>query len=172
MHDASRALRIGDELRHHVSFLHSSWPTEEDRRNDLSRNSFSAPFLLTSMEALVPVISPEDLIVTKILAGRPKDIEDIRGVINERRVSLDVARIRAVLRILERALGQSDLLPVFEREWRERKRDRTAAARPATEENRGPSRKRSHDDAPACHAGVVRVQAPSAPPPLLCHHPR
>jgi hypothetical protein len=67
---------------------------------------------------MIPVISPEDLIVTKILAGRPKDIEDIRGVIQERKTSLDVARIRAVLRLLEQALTQSDLLPVFEREWR------------------------------------------------------
>jgi Nucleotidyltransferase of unknown function (DUF6036) len=67
--------------------------------------------------SLVPVISPEDLIVTKILAGRPKDIEDIRGVINERRASLDVERIRVVLALLEQALAQSDLLPLFEREW-------------------------------------------------------
>jgi hypothetical protein len=67
---------------------------------------------------MIPVISPEDLIVTKILAGRPKDIEDIRGVIQERKTSLDVARIRAVLRLLEQALTQSDLLPFFEREWR------------------------------------------------------
>jgi Nucleotidyl transferase of unknown function (DUF2204) len=68
--------------------------------------------------SLVPVISPEDLIITKILAARPKDVEDIRGVISERSASLDVARIRAVLRLLERALSQSDLLPSFEREWR------------------------------------------------------
>jgi predicted nucleotidyltransferase len=68
---------------------------------------------------LVPVISAEDLIVTKILAGRPKDIEDIRGVINEQRASLDIERIRAVLRLLEQALAQSDLLPLFEREWLE-----------------------------------------------------
>jgi hypothetical protein len=66
---------------------------------------------------LVPVISPEDLIATKILAGRPKDVEDIRGVLHERRGSLDVERIRAVLGLLERALGQSDLLPLFESEW-------------------------------------------------------
>jgi len=69
---------------------------------------------------MIPVISPEDLIVSKILAGRPKDIEDIRGVIHERKASLEVARIRAVLRLLERALTQSDLLPVFEREWRKK----------------------------------------------------
>ena len=66
----------------------------------------------------IPVISPEDLIITKVLAGRPKDIEDVRGVIHERRTSIDAERIRAVLGLLERALSQSDLLPLFEKEWR------------------------------------------------------
>lgn len=66
----------------------------------------------------IPVITPEDLIVTKVLAGRPKDIEDIRAVIHERRASLDDARIRAILSVVEQALGQSDLLPLFEKEWR------------------------------------------------------
>jgi hypothetical protein len=65
----------------------------------------------------VPVISPEDLIVTKVLAGRPKDLEDVRSVTHERRASLDVERIRGILRLLEQALAQSDLLPVFERIW-------------------------------------------------------
>ena len=58
-------------------------------------------------------------IVTKVLAGRPKDIEDIRNVIHQRRGSLDVDRIRGVLHLLEEALDQSDLLPVFESTWRE-----------------------------------------------------
>lgn len=63
----------------------------------------------------IPVLSPEDLVITKVLAGRPKDIEDVRGVIHERRASLDEERVRRILRLLEQALGQSDLLPVFER---------------------------------------------------------
>ena len=71
--------------------------------------------------SFIPVISPEDLIITKILAGRAKDIEDIRGVMSERRQSLDIARIRAILRLLEEALSRSDLLPLFEREWRKTK---------------------------------------------------
>jgi hypothetical protein len=65
----------------------------------------------------VPVISPEDLIVTKLLAARAKDLEDVRGVLEERRALLDANRIRDVLSRLEAALGQSDLLPIFEREW-------------------------------------------------------
>jgi predicted nucleotidyltransferase len=65
----------------------------------------------------IPVISPEDLIIGKIMAGRPKDIEDIRSVIHLRRASLDGERIRRILTLLEQALGQSDLLPVFEKAW-------------------------------------------------------
>jgi hypothetical protein len=66
----------------------------------------------------IPVISPEDLVVTKILAGRPKDLEDVRGILAERRERLDAGAIRTALRHLEAALGQSDLLPAFEAEWR------------------------------------------------------
>jgi hypothetical protein len=71
---------------------------------------------------VVPFISPEDLIVTKVLAGRGKDIEDVRGVLAERGHTLDVARIRTTLGLLEDALGQNDLTPVFEGEltrWRQ-----------------------------------------------------
>lgn len=69
----------------------------------------------------VPFISPEDLVVTKLLAGREKDIDDVHGVLSERGSTLDVSRIRATLQMLEDALGQSDLTPVLERElerWR------------------------------------------------------
>ena len=64
----------------------------------------------------IPFISPEDLIVTKILAGRSKDLDDIRGVLEERGDSLRVDQIRDTLRMIESALGQSDLLPLFEHE--------------------------------------------------------
>jgi hypothetical protein len=64
----------------------------------------------------VPVISPEDLIVTKVLSGRAKDVEDVRGVLRERAGSLDIGRIRRTLHLLEEALAQSDLLMIFETE--------------------------------------------------------
>jgi len=62
----------------------------------------------------VPVISPEDLLVTKILAGRPKDLEDVHGILRERLGELDLSRVRRVLTLLEDALTQSDLKPLFE----------------------------------------------------------
>ena len=64
----------------------------------------------------VPFISPEDLIVTKLLAGREKDLEDVRGVLAERGSLLDFVSIRSTLALLESALGQSDLSSVLERE--------------------------------------------------------
>lgn len=62
----------------------------------------------------IPFISPEDLIVTKILAGRAKDLEDVRGILDKQRRKLDVARVSEVLDRLERALNRSDLLAAFE----------------------------------------------------------
>lgn len=66
---------------------------------------------------VVSFISPEDLIVTKLLAGREKDIEDVRGVLAERGAGLDVSQIRTTLALLEGALGQSDLTPLFDAEF-------------------------------------------------------
>lgn len=63
----------------------------------------------------VPVISPEDLVVTKILAGRPKDLEDVRGILREQGERLDLERSRRFLRLLEQALDRSDLVPELER---------------------------------------------------------
>ena len=66
---------------------------------------------------MVPVISPEDLVLTKLLAGREKDVGDIRGVLHARGDSLDLDYIRRTLRVIEEAMGQSDLVPLFEAEW-------------------------------------------------------
>lgn len=60
----------------------------------------------------VPVIEVSDLVVLKILAGRPKDVEDVVSLLRINR-SIDDARVREVLAMLEDALGQSDLLPLF-----------------------------------------------------------
>lgn len=70
----------------------------------------------------VPVIAPEDLVVTKILAGRPKDLEDVRGVLLAAGAALDLARIRSLLQALDDALGRSDLGAAFETELAAAKR--------------------------------------------------
>lgn len=56
------------------------------------------------------------MIVAKILAGRPKDLDDVRGVLLERFDRIDEASIRSTLVMLEEALRVSDLLPVLDAE--------------------------------------------------------
>ncbi len=72
----------------------------------------------------VPLISVEDLIATKILAGRRKDLDDIRDVLARGRETVDVARVRDVLGALERALNDAGLLKRFERLWAAKRRAR------------------------------------------------
>ncbi len=62
----------------------------------------------------VPVASAEDLVAMKILAGRPKDLEDVESVLAAKGDTFRIERARRTLRSLETALGQSDLLPSFE----------------------------------------------------------
>lgn len=64
--------------------------------------------------ATVPLIDPGDLIIAKVLSGRPKDVEDAHGVWRLHGKALDVVRIRRMLGLLEEALGQSDLVSSFE----------------------------------------------------------
>ena len=63
----------------------------------------------------VSVLSPEDLIVTKILAGRPKDIEDVRGILRQRDIAVDPTRARSLLAELEKAIGEGDLVARLDR---------------------------------------------------------
>lgn len=59
------------------------------------------------------VASPEDLIVMKVLAGRPKDLEDVRSILRASGRGLDDGYVERTLTMLEQALSQSDLLPTW-----------------------------------------------------------
>jgi hypothetical protein len=61
----------------------------------------------------VPVASAEDIVTMKILAGRPKDVEDVATILRARPV--DPVRVRATLRLLEQALDRRDLVVEFDR---------------------------------------------------------
>jgi hypothetical protein len=62
----------------------------------------------------VPVISAEDLVALKILAGRRKDLDDVRGILAEKGAALDLERVRDLVRALERA-AERPLLARLER---------------------------------------------------------
>lgn len=104
-----------------LPFVHeaSGWPLDVVLAGPGLEERFLSRAVLVDLgdDLRVPVLCPEDLIVTKVLAGRPNDLEDIRGILRERRDRLDVTEVRQTLRDLEEALGVSDLLPVFEAEF-------------------------------------------------------
>lgn len=63
---------------------------------------------------VVPVASPTDIVVMKVLAGRPKDIEDIVGILRAAPPDLDVDDARGALLDLERLIDQSDLVSALD----------------------------------------------------------
>lgn len=60
----------------------------------------------------VPVAHPTDLVVMKVLSGRGKDLEDLRGLLASSGV--DVVEARDLLMQLDEALGRSDLVPMLD----------------------------------------------------------
>ena len=64
--------------------------------------------------ASIPTACAEDIVAMKILAGRAKDIEDVVAILAARRGELNLELVRDTLKLLEGALGQSDLLPALE----------------------------------------------------------
>jgi hypothetical protein len=57
----------------------------------------------------VPMISPEDLIASKILAARRRDLEDVRGVLLERWETLDFEQLNSVVARLDIVLEDQKL---------------------------------------------------------------
>ena len=70
----------------------------------------------------VPIATVEDLVTMKILAGRPKDLDDAKGMLRARSEEIDLDHVRRMLHLLEEALSQSDLIPQLEQLIRREKR--------------------------------------------------
>ena len=116
------SLRVGDvhgfvERTRVLPLLHdaSGMPLDLVLGGPGPEELFLARAVTRQMEGVsVPVAAAEDLLAMKILAGRPKDIEDSRAIIAALGDRLDVSLARNTLRELEAALDQSDLLPALE----------------------------------------------------------
>lgn len=89
----------------------------------------------------IPVIAPEHLVTLKVLASRPKDLEDVRGML--RIAELDHALVERTLAELEAMLDQSDLRPVYAR-LRAEQASRTLGAKstPRAHDRTTPARRR------------------------------
>lgn len=62
----------------------------------------------------IRIAAPDDIVIMKVLAGRPKDVEDIVAMLRAAPEGLDGTRVRSVLVELEAMLGQADLVPLLD----------------------------------------------------------
>lgn len=58
----------------------------------------------------IRVVSPEDLIIHKMTAYRPRDLEDIRGILMRRKGKLDIKYIEYWLGLIDKLAKQKGLL--------------------------------------------------------------
>jgi hypothetical protein len=68
---------------------------------------------------VVRLCSAEDLIIHKVVAGRPQDIADIEGVVYRQQDALDVSYIRLWLHEFAALLELPERIELFEKPWRE-----------------------------------------------------
>lgn len=87
----------------------------------------------------IPVARAEDIVAMKILAGRPKDIEDVVAILAAR-ASLDIDVVKSTLRLIQDALDRSDLIPELNRALK--KSQGLGAPAPQRPTRRAPQKKR------------------------------
>jgi hypothetical protein len=68
----------------------------------------------------VPMITAEDLVIAKLFAARPRDLEDVRAVLGALGSALDLHYVRVMLGQLDEAEDRAELLPALERMLGER----------------------------------------------------
>ncbi len=66
----------------------------------------------------VMICSAEDLIIHKVVAGRPQDLSDIEGIIMRQGKKLDVKYIRKWLKEFNHLPGMEDIIERFEKPWK------------------------------------------------------
>lgn len=121
MQAAGFALRVNDpdfvRRTRVMPFVHEStgMPLDIVLAGSGLEDEFLQRAVLTDIgSARVPIIELSDLIIAKVLAGRPKDIDDARALWQLHRHKADADRIRQTLQLLEEALSQSDLVSAFD----------------------------------------------------------
>ena len=67
----------------------------------------------------VKVCTPEDLVVHKVISERPRDREDVRGIVRRRGAQLDREYLDPIVEELAEALAQPDILEAYRAAFQE-----------------------------------------------------
>ncbi|HVY49812.1 MAG TPA: nucleotidyltransferase [Minicystis sp.] len=120
---AGIALRFASSSKHLraarlLPLVHAATATPVDvvlASSDLQREFLARARRIDLGGVKVPVVSPEDLVVQKVIAGRRKDLEDVRGILARQRSRLDVARARELVAEIAAATNDPRLTRRLER---------------------------------------------------------
>jgi hypothetical protein len=85
----------------------------------LAGTGIEAVFLARSQRHTIegvafPVACAEDMVTMKVLAGRPKDLEDAAAILSAQGATMSIDLVRTTLGELEQALDRSDLTSTLE----------------------------------------------------------
>jgi len=67
------------------------------------------------------LISAEDLIIHKCVAGRARDVEDVVNILVKQQLQLDVERIKSLLQSFREIIEEHDPLSLFEEAFKQAK---------------------------------------------------
>lgn len=121
MKDAGFALRVADpdfiRRTRVMPFVHvaTGMPLDIVLAGSGLEDEFLGRAVMTDIGGTaVPIIERADLLIAKVLAGRPKDLEDARALWRLHGSEIDQDRVQRTLHLLEEALSQSDLVTTFD----------------------------------------------------------
>jgi hypothetical protein len=66
----------------------------------------------------IRICSAEDLIIHKVVAGRPQDVSDVQGIVERQAEQLDAAYVRHWLKAFSEALSDPGIPDRFEQAWK------------------------------------------------------
>lgn len=85
---------------------------------EFDRNAQTRTKRIEYLGISLPVVSPEDLVLYKLIAHRPRDISDIEMVIRRQRANLDLAYLRKWARWLARETGLKRIETTLGKMWK------------------------------------------------------
>ncbi len=66
----------------------------------------------------IRICSGEDLVIHKVVAGRPQDMSDVEGIVERQGEQLDVTYVRSWLKAFSESLSDPRILDRFEQTWK------------------------------------------------------
>lgn len=107
----TRVLPLKDHQSHRIDIIFGALPFE--------RQAIERSLKVEIGNTAVNFCTPEDLILLKIISDRPRDLEDVQGILRYRKDNLDYNYLEPRIQDLANLLDRPDILSQWER-WKKK----------------------------------------------------